>query len=212
MVKLISFLVVTLVSVSSFAASKLTAAELAEVDAASPGYEGIYFNNNAIPQYIQDVKFLVYDLNQTSEGCSSGGTCFRMEVLLNGVSVARIVTSPGKPGDGGIYTPLFEGISINPKRLMGAGYRNSKGDRMPYAMFTMQYKSSGDSGVAIHEGYGTAVNGNFASHGCMRVKRVFAPLFSKWVKEAFSNAGNARIWTDHTNGRDYGYNYITTVN
>lgn len=170
-------------------------------------FEGTFYSEASVPATITNVEFHLFDMAKSADGCSSKGRCYRMDVLLNGVHVARVAVSPGNPHQKkAINTPTMDGLSLDPGRLMGKGYKNNPalgGDPMPYAMFTKPYKNQKgtnkprSSGVAIHAGH---VTGDKASHGCIRVESFFAPIFSKWVKEAFANGGEARVWAQDTDG------------
>lgn len=161
------------------------------------GFEKTFFNEADVPADISSVEIYLYDMARTELGCSDN-QCYRIDVVLNGVQVARWAASPGNPNntDGfqGVNTPAYNGRSLDMKRIMGSGYVSSRGDAMPYAMFILG--SSGQAtGFALHAGH---VTGRKESHGCIRLEYANAQQLNAWIKEVKANKGSAKIWAEHT--------------
>lgn len=167
------------------------------VSSSAFGFEQTFFDEAAIPADITDVHMEVYDMARTDLGCGSA-VCFRMEVYLNDVLVARWATSPGNPnntaGFKGVNTPKYTNRSLNKSRLMGPGYVSGRGDAMPYAMFILGSQGQ-DTGFAVHAG---VVTGEKESHGCIRLQYANAQMLNAWVKEGKKNGGSLTISTSHT--------------
>lgn len=154
---------------------------------------------DAVPNVITSVQIDVFDLKRDGGPCTDS-QCFRADVYLNDIHVARWAVSPGKPHFGtdfvGSYTPTYEGRSFHASHLH-QHYKNRFGDSMPWAAF-IKNSSGGKSGYATHCG---RVTGRRESHGCIRMvcnaQRNDARAVNQWIKEAFKNGGTARIWTRH---------------
>lgn len=161
------------------------------------GFEKTFLDEAAIPADINSVHMEVYDMARTDLGCSFD-ICYRMEVFINNVLVARWATSPGDPNNdvdfNGVNTPKYDNRSLNKDRLMGSGYVSGRGDPMPYAMFILGSKGQ-NTGFAIHAGN---VTGLKESHGCIRLEYANAQMLNAWVKEGKKNGGALTITTHHT--------------
>lgn len=161
------------------------------------GFEKTFLDEDAIPSDITDVHMEVFDMARTDLGCSYD-ICYRMEVYINDVLVARWATSPGDPnndeGFNGVNTPKYTNRSLNKDRLMGAGYVSGRGDAMPYAMFILGSKGQ-NTGFAVHAG---VVTGLKESHGCIRLEYANAQMLNAWVKAGKKNGGSLTISTSHT--------------
>lgn len=160
-------------------------------------FEQTFFEEGNVPSSIESVEVYLYDMARTELGCSDT-QCFRIDVLLNGVQVARWAASPGNPNntDGfqGVNTPAYNGRSFDKSRIMSADYVSSRGDAMPYAMFILG--SNGQAtGFAVHAGH---VTGRKESHGCIRIEYANAQLLNSWMKKVKANKGTAQIWSEHT--------------
>lgn len=178
---------------------KFFVACLMMVSSTAFGFENTFLDESAIPDVITSVHMEVFDMAQTDLGCSSS-VCFRMEVYLNDVLVARWATSPGdptndQPGFNGVNTPKYTNRSLNKSRLMGPGYISGKGDAMPYAMFILGSQGQ-NTGFAVHAG---VVTGEKESHGCVRLEYANAQMLNAWTKEGKKNGGPLTITTNHTN-------------
>lgn len=145
---------------------------------------------------VNKVHIEVRNIALTGE-CPGYEQCFRMFVYLNNRLHVTWKTSPGMPhnterGVEGEYTP--EWTNATPTHLGGGRYRlegadyvsksypvyadgTKGGAPMPYAIFF------NNTGIAIH-GSNAEVNGEQASHGCMRLLPENARQLSAWVAEA----------------------------
>lgn len=167
---------------------------------AAASFVSVWDQPELIPSAIHSVQVDIFDLKKEGGPCTDK-ECFRADVYLNDIHVARWAVSPGRPHYGtdfvGVYTPLYEARSFHPSHLHER-YFNRFGDAMPWAAFI---KTSGGakSGIATHCGY---VTGRRESHGCIRMvcnnQRQDARTLNRWIREAFSNGGSAKIWTRHT--------------
>lgn len=161
------------------------------------GFEGTFFDENLVPNTIESVHMEVFDMARSEIGCSYN-TCFRMDIYLNGVFVARWGTSPGDPnnnvGFNGVNTPRYNARSLNRNRIMGPGYVSGRGDSMPYSMFILGSQGQ-NTGFAVHAG---VVTGEKESHGCVRLEYANAQRLNAWVKKAIQNSGPTTITTFHT--------------
>lgn len=162
------------------------------------GFENTFFNEAAIPETITSVHMEVFDMARTELGCSYS-VCYRMEVYVNDMLVARWATSPGdpnndQPGFNGVNTPKYNNRSLNRKRIMGPNYVSGRGDSMPYAMFILGSQGQ-NTGFAVHAG---VVTGLKESHGCIRLEYANAQMLNAWVKEAIKNKGPTTISSQHT--------------
>ncbi len=161
------------------------------------GFEGTFFDPNLVPSTIESVHMEVFDMARTELGCSFE-VCFRMDIYINGVFVARWGTSPGDPNNdvdfNGVNTPRYNNRSLNRDRIMGPGYESWRGDSMPYAMFILGPEGQ-NTGFAVHAGH---VTGEKESHGCIRLQYANAQMLNGWVKKAIANGGPTTITTYHT--------------
>ncbi|MCO5113479.1 MAG: L,D-transpeptidase [Bdellovibrionaceae bacterium] len=154
-----------------------------------------------IPAVIKTVQVDVFDLKRETPSLCKDSECFRADIYLNDIHIARWRVSPGRPHYGtefvGGYTPAFEARSYHPSHLH-QHYKNRFGDSMPWAAF-IKNSSGGKSGYATHCGH---VTGRRESHGCIRMVctggRNDAKTLNLWIREAFKNGGSAKIWTRHT--------------
>lgn len=172
--------------------------QIAGLDRSERVYES--YQQPSQPNYtnesINKVHIEVRNIALTGE-CPGYEQCFRMFVYLNNRLQVTWKTSPGMPhnterGVEGEYTP--EWTNATPTHLGGGRYRlegpdyvsgsypvyadgTKGGAPMPYAIFF------NNSGIAIH-GSTAAVNGEQASHGCMRLLPEHARQLSAWVAEA----------------------------
>ncbi|MCC6138258.1 MAG: L,D-transpeptidase [Bdellovibrionaceae bacterium] len=162
------------------------------------GFESTFLDESALPTTINSVHMEVFDMARTELGCTYE-ICFRMEVYVNDVLVARWATSPGdpyndQPGFNGVNTPKYNNRSLNRSRIMGPGYISGKGDSMPYSMFILGSQGQ-NTGFAVHAG---VVTGLKESHGCVRLEYANAQKLNSWVKQAIKNKGPTTISTQHT--------------
>lgn len=175
-------------------------------------YYAEFTNESLIPpdSQIQSVETHLYDLVKQGFGGECGDTqCYRLDVMINGKHVARWMVSPGKPHPGtsfrGGYTPSYpNGTPYSRKKRMGRGYRNYRGDPMPWAAFWLR-NDRGTPVIATHCG---RVTGRRESHGCVRMickgtdengrARNDAKRVNQWVKAAQQNGGTATAYTQHT--------------
>lgn len=166
------------------------------------GFAGEFQNEDLIPSVITDVKIKIFNYANTPGGQEDCGDtqCYRADIFLNDLHVARWAVSPGRPHPGtdfkGNFSPIYNGRSLHPSHLYGRGYLSGKRrDSMPYAMF-LRLTNGGKSPIALHCGH---VTGRRESHGCIRMvcdgQQSDAYVLSSWVKEAFRNGGRARVWT-----------------
>lgn len=181
----------------SFMKSLILFLSLSLASTVSLAFEGTFFDTSSVPQQVNSVHMEVFDMSQTGLGCSYP-TCFRMEVYLNDVLVARWATSPGDPNNNagfkGVNTPKYTDRNLNRGRIMGAGYVSGRGDAMPYAMFILGSQGQ-NTGFAVHAGH---VTGEKESHGCIRLEYENAKILNSWVRAAIKNGGPTTISTSHT--------------
>lgn len=123
-------------------------------------------------------------------GSGSSGN-FRMLVDVNGERMGNFVVSPGLKQSGTHYENTPSG-TFHPYMLEEMHYSSQSdsswfydGDPMPHTIF---FKG----GFAIHGSYGV-VNGQKASHGCIRMLPGDAQEVYEWVSESVRNAGKKSV-------------------
>lgn len=178
----------------------LTTLSILLLSATAFGFAGT-FENDTIPDQINDIQLHVFNYAETAEGRAACGSsqCFRVKVILNGDVTAVWPVSPGKPHYGtkhvGIYTPEYNGRSIHSTHVYGRNYTSYKYKySMPYVMY-MRSSTGSLTGVGFHAG---VVDGTRLSHGCIRMRMADVKELNSWVREAFANGGDVRVWSRGT--------------
>jgi hypothetical protein len=170
--------------------------------------------NKSVPEQINEVHVQVYNAGLTEEKCANSWTrvCFRSDIYLNDILVARCAANVGRPsnslaGDSIYYekiryfslqTPLLTNRSFHPEGIRGEKYSGQRQGPMPYSMFISA--SNGQmTGISVYaKPHLGRVKGVRSTTGGIRLNLQCAKNLNGWIRQAFKNNGTATITTIDT--------------